>query len=52
MSQPKNIHLLLTVNGESMQVSVNPGKTLHEFLSEDLGLTGTKHGCELGECGA
>ena len=52
MSQPNNIHLLLTVNGESMQVSVNPGKTLLEVLSEDLDLTGTKHGCELGECGA
>ena len=48
----QNIHLLINVNGESMQVSVSPEKTLLEVLREDLDLTGTKHGCELGECGA
>jgi aerobic-type carbon monoxide dehydrogenase small subunit (CoxS/CutS family) len=42
----------LTVNGESVDVSFAPYKTLLEVLREDLGLTGTKHGCELGECGA
>jgi carbon-monoxide dehydrogenase small subunit len=52
MPRPQNIHLHLNVNGESMQVSVSPGKTLLEVLREDLDLTGTKHGCELGECGA
>jgi aerobic-type carbon monoxide dehydrogenase small subunit (CoxS/CutS family) len=44
--------LSLTVNGESAEVSFAPYKTLLELLREDLGLTGTKHGCELGECGA
>jgi carbon-monoxide dehydrogenase small subunit len=42
----------LTVNGERAEVSFAPYKTLLEVLREDLGLTGTKHGCELGECGA
>lgn len=48
----KNAHLSFEVNGESVQVSVAPYKTLLEMLREDLRLTGTKHGCELGECGA
>ena len=46
------MHLSLTVNGEPAEVSFAPYKTLLEVLREDLGLTGTKHGCELGECGA
>jgi carbon-monoxide dehydrogenase small subunit len=49
---PKNIHLTLRVNGESQEVSFAPYKTLLEVLREDMNLTGTKHGCELGECGA
>ena len=46
------LQLGLTVNGEPAEVSFAPYKTLLEVLREDLGLTGTKHGCELGECGA
>ena len=42
----------LTVNGEPVEVSFAAYKTLLEVLREDLHLTGTKHGCELGECGA
>src|SRR6476659_3384884 len=45
-------HLALRVNGEQVEVAFAPHKTLLEVLREDLGLTGTKHGCELGECGA
>ena len=41
----------LIVNGETHEVLVSIHKTLLEVLREDLGLTGTKHGCELGECG-
>ena len=48
----KNAHMTLTVNGEETEVSFAPYKTLLEILREDLRLTGTKHGCELGECGA
>ena len=51
-SIPERVHLQLTVNGEQSPVSFAPYKTLLEVLREDLGLTGTKHGCELGECGA
>ena len=47
-----NLHGSFIVNGERRQVSFAPYKTLLEVLREDLGLTGTKHGCELGECGA
>ena len=42
----------LRVNGETHEVAFEPYKTLLEVLREDLNLTGTKHGCELGECGA
>jgi aerobic-type carbon monoxide dehydrogenase small subunit (CoxS/CutS family) len=44
--------LAFTVNGETADVFVDERKTLLEILREDLALTGTKHGCELGECGA
>jgi aerobic-type carbon monoxide dehydrogenase small subunit (CoxS/CutS family) len=43
--------LTLTVNGETRDLIVAVHKTLLEVLREDMGLTGTKHGCELGECG-
>ena len=43
--------LTLKVNGETRDVIVPAHKTLLEVLREDLNLTGTKHGCELGECG-
>lgn len=39
------------LNGEPTEVSFTAHKTLLEVLREDLHLTGTKHGCELGECG-
>ena len=47
-----NTRLSFTVNGEPVDALVDPTKTLLEVLREDLQLTGTKHGCELGECGA
>jgi aerobic-type carbon monoxide dehydrogenase small subunit (CoxS/CutS family) len=42
----------LQVNGQAHEIYVAVNKTLLEVLREDLNLTGTKHGCELGECGA
>jgi aerobic-type carbon monoxide dehydrogenase small subunit (CoxS/CutS family) len=48
----KTAHIRLRLNGEETDVSFAPYKTLLEVLREDLGHIGTKHGCELGECGA
>ncbi len=50
MSIADRVAVRLRVNGEDVAVMVPPYKTLLEVLREDLGLTGTKHGCELGEC--
>ena len=44
--------LHLRINGEPVDVLAPVHKTLLEVLREELHLTGTKHGCELGECGA
>ncbi len=48
----KRSRIRITLNGEPTDVSFAPYKTLLEVLREDLSHTGTKHGCELGECGA
>ncbi len=45
------VKIAFELNGEPVEVAFAPHKTLLEVLREDLGLTGTKHGCELGECG-
>ena len=50
MSRQRIVHL--TVNGRAHELLVPPERTLLELLREDLGLTGSKFGCELGECGA
>lgn len=42
----------LHVNGDEFEVLTEVNKTLLEVLREDLGLTGTKRGCDLGACGA
>jgi aerobic-type carbon monoxide dehydrogenase small subunit (CoxS/CutS family) len=42
----------LTVNGTLYELSVKPWETLIDVLRDHLGLTGTKEGCGLGECGA
>jgi aerobic-type carbon monoxide dehydrogenase small subunit (CoxS/CutS family) len=55
MTEPghaQKVLLTLRVNGESHEVAFVPHKTLLEVLREEMNLTGTKHGCELGECGA
>ena len=52
MSRTHKVPARFTVNGETHEIVFASHKTLLEVLREDLGLTGTKHGCELGECGA
>jgi carbon-monoxide dehydrogenase small subunit len=47
-----DVQIALSVNSEPAEVAFAPYKTLLEVLREDLNLCGTKHGCELGECGA
>lgn len=42
----------LTVNGQTHDVVVRPERTLLDVLRDDLGLTGSKRGCNLGACGA
>lgn len=42
----------LKVNGEAYEVAIEPRRTLLEVLREHLGLTGTKQGCNEGECGS
>lgn len=44
--------MTLHVNGETFEVAASPTYTLLEVLREELDLTGVKHGCELGHCGA
>jgi carbon-monoxide dehydrogenase small subunit len=51
MAMPKQI-LRLTVNGRGHEILVEPHRTLVDVFREDLGLTGTKEGCGLGDCGA
>jgi carbon-monoxide dehydrogenase small subunit len=40
-----------TINGTAYELLTAPNRTLTQLLREDLGLTGTKHGCGVGDCG-
>ena len=44
--------MTVTINGRARTVTIPAHRTLLEVLRDDLGLTGTKGGCEIGECGA
>jgi len=46
------IEINLNINGKEYQLSVAENALLLDVLRDDLGLTGTKRGCEIGECGA
>ena len=47
-----SIDISFTVNGQQVQLESSTNRTLLDILREDLNLTGTKNGCEVGECGA
>ncbi len=50
--QEQSVRLLtLKINGQNFSKAVSPGMTLLEFIREEINLTGTKKGCDLGECG-
>lgn len=49
---PAKVLARLHINGADVECAFNPNKTLLEVLREDVNLTGTKHGCEMGHCGA
>jgi len=51
-TQTEAVSISITVNGHTHAVSVPPHRLLVDFLRDDLGLTGTKVGCESGQCGA
>lgn len=52
MSTQSDAALSIRVNGEPRSLRVPPHATLLQVIREELGLTGTNHACELGECGA
>jgi len=41
----------LTINDKDIEIAVKPNQTLADVIREEIGLTGTKKGCEVGECG-
>jgi xanthine dehydrogenase YagT iron-sulfur-binding subunit len=49
---PDKIPLTISINGAGRQLRVAPWTTLLDLLREELGLTGTKKGCDHGQCGA
>jgi len=48
----KKIPISFVINDKKKEMAISPNTTLLELLRDHLGLTGTKNGCEAGECGA
>ena len=48
----KKIHLQTNINGDEVDVLVEPGQSLLDILRDELHMTGTKEGCATGDCGA
>ena len=49
---PHELVLSCKINEEPCQRLIEPHRTLLEYIRDDLGLTGSKHGCDVGDCGA
>ena len=52
MSASKKVHVTTTINGEDIDFLCEPRHSLLEVLRDNLGLTGSKEGCNNGNCGA
>jgi xanthine dehydrogenase YagT iron-sulfur-binding subunit len=52
LTEDNEVVVVLRVNGKACRVGLEPRVTLLDALREVLGLTGTKNGCDRGECGA
>lgn len=52
MTDHTKIQLNFNLNGEAVRVTIGSNRRLVDILREELGLTGTKEGCGVGECGA
>jgi carbon-monoxide dehydrogenase small subunit len=52
MATSRDISILVTVNGKLQNIAVAPHLLLSDLIRDQLGLTGTKVGCETGQCGA
>ena len=52
VNMPNKVHITATINGEEVEFLCEPRQSLLEVLRETLGLTGTKEGCNNGNCGA
>lgn len=48
----KKTHIQTNINGDDIDVLVDPGQSLLDILRDELGMTGTKEGCATGDCGA
>lgn len=48
----ENIQITTIINNKKFKLTIPPNQTLLDLLRDELGLTGTKRGCEVGECGA
>ena len=51
MNAPQKILITLSVNGREHQLAVRPAATLLDVLRDELGLTGSHRGCDMGTCG-
>ena len=48
----QKVTITTTINDKSLALAIDANQTLLDLLRDELGLTGTKRGCEIGECGA